>query len=446
MMLTTACQYEAVSLRCLLLIFVCSCAVAAFQSPLPNSQRPSFYIEAVTQKDTNSNAGENNSVLTRREAIGASVAATFAVTALPPPAMAAESYPISASWKAVDGLNSVADEMVAFDASAYRAMKDDPSRTPRFAKALEQRIGEIGLTGQERITVLDLGTGPFALFAIAAAEAGADKVYAIEANAQAATLARQTVARTGYAKVITIIEGLSTDVQLPEQVDICVAEIVGSIASEEGAYGTIYDAHRFVKQPEEPLSWIPNRIQTYAAPASYTLHNLFREGFDWSKLNGEPVRFNCRDYGLCLMAEPVLVEDFQFAEAKKNKPFVAQPDLSFSLDGNRLAANEADFLGEFKRGEVEDAEALAKTTAHSLSGIAFWPRLVLNNDITINSRKYPGGGHQRSHWQTVLPIMADAPVGPVKGGDQVKAKLAFDLPRKVDKPPSYSVTGEVIIA
>lgn len=179
-----------------------------------------------------------------------------------------------ASWNAVDGLNSLGSnsEFVSFDASAYRAMRDDPTRSPQFQQAIEYRLGD----NPESMIVLDLGTGPFALFAIIAAQAGAGKVYAIEANPEAAQSARTYVKNAGYSDVVTILEGFSTDITLNEKADFCIAEIVGSVASEEGVYATIRDAHeRLLKNPDLDSSWIPNRIQTYAAPASYTLHNLF---------------------------------------------------------------------------------------------------------------------------------------------------------------------------
>jgi hypothetical protein len=139
-------------------------------------------------------------------------------------------------------------------------------------------------------------------------------VYAIEANAVAAELARRTVKTSGYADVITVLEGLSTDIILPEKVDVVIAEIIGSVSTEEGVLASIRDAHsRHVKHPGAESSWIPHRIQTLAAPSSYTLHNLFRPpDFDWCKLQGEPVRFNCRDEGLQLLSAPQLLEDVSF--------------------------------------------------------------------------------------------------------------------------------------
>ena len=253
-------------------------------------------------------AAGSQSEQSRRSAIQRLVSVAAASTSfsfLPAAAFAADEdkVHISAYWNAVDGLNSLDEgkKFVAFDSSAYKAMMDDPARTPFFEKAIIKRLNS-GPGGPESQTVLDLGTGPFALFAIIAAQAGAGKVYAIEANSEAVRSARATVKKLGFEDVIEVLEGFSNEITLPEKADFAVAEIVGSIASEEGAYATILDAHRrLIKEPLNPSNWIPSRIQTYGSPASYTLHNLFQPPeFDWTKLNGEPVRFNCRDgYFLC---------------------------------------------------------------------------------------------------------------------------------------------------
>ena len=70
-----------------------------------------------------------------------------------------------------------------------------------------------------------------------------------------------------------MIEGFSTDVTLPERADLLVAEIVGEIATAEGIVSTMRDAQeRHLKRPYDPLSYIPQRVQTWCAPASYVLH------------------------------------------------------------------------------------------------------------------------------------------------------------------------------
>lgn len=415
--------------------------------------------------DDNESTSSSSQEISRRSALlnFAAFATTTAASAASssilfpiPPALAdavadneAEIVPIAASWGAVDGLNSNDKNVVAFDASAYQAMTADPARTPFFKKAIIQRL-KAAPNGPESQVVLDLGTGPFALFALMAAENGAGTVYAMEANPEAARSARATVTKAGFNDVITILDGLSTEITLPDNVkaDFCVAEIIGSVVSEEGAYATILDAHqRLVKEPTDPANWIPSRVQTFAAPASYTLHNLFQPpAFDWDKLKGEPVRFNCKDEGLQLLSDPQVVEDIRFADIDKSGAF-QKLDLKFTVDGDRIEKNTPELYDELLRGQIEKTEAKdkSKATAQSFSGIALWPRLLLDGDgtIQVNSRAYPDGGHQKSHWQTVLPIMSATPV-PVKGGDQIVVTADFDVPSSVKKPCFYKLVGNVI--
>lgn len=352
----------------------------------------------------------------------------------------------SASWTAVDGLNSLdsQSQFVSFDASAYKAMRDDPTRTPQFQKAIEQRLGD----NPEEMVVVDLGTGPFALFAIIAAQLGAGKVYAIEASPDIAQSARATIKKAGFDDIITVVEDFSTNVSLEQKADFVIAEIVGSVASEEGAYATIKSAHsKLLKDPNNDKSWIPSRIQTYAAPASYTLHNLFGPPeFDWSKLK-DPVRFNCRDKGLELLSDPVLVEDISFSQilTKEQDERNKQKSITFTVDADRMEENQKALFQEFRRGNssAKDSEVLARKTAHSMSGIALWPRIILNDDIIIDSRAYGDGAHQRSHWQTVLPIVNDRPIENLNGGEKIVASVEFELPENILKPPKYSIKGSV---
>ena len=359
---------------------------------------------------------------------------------------------ISAYWKSVDGLNSLdsSKQFVSFDTSSYTAMMDDPARTPFFEKAIIQRLNNAP-KGPESQTVLDLGTGPFALFAIIAAQAGAGKVYAIEASPKAAKSARAQVRKLGFQDIITILEGFSTDITLPDGVkaDFALAEIIGSVATEEGAYATILDAHkRLVKDPSNPSNWIPSRVQTLAAPASYTLHNLFQPPeFDWGKLKGDPVRFNCRDEGLQLLADPLFIEDISFADIEEQSKNSSKKNLKFIIDEQRVEDNTIAFYEEFRNARLDnnEAEKMAKTTGRSLTGIALWPRLILDGEgsIEVNSRSFPTGGHQKSHWQTVLPIMCDVPVV-VKGSDEVLVDVDFDVSDDVLRPPTYRLEVDIL--
>ena len=105
-----------------------------------------------------------------------------------------------------------------------------------------------------------------------------------------------------------------------------MAEVIGSVATEEGVYGTIRDAQaRFLKAPEDPLSYIPLRVQTLVAPASYAFHYMIAaEGRKAAGLTSEegPLRLNCTDETLAVMDEPQILEDFRWgclADAPERK-------------------------------------------------------------------------------------------------------------------------------
>ena len=167
----------------------------------------------------------------------------------------------SCSWSALDGHQEEA--FIGFTKEAYASMRDDESRTPLYARAIAARLGE---APKGTLSVLDIGTGPHAVLALLAAEAGARKVYAVEVNSDAAARAREAVRAAGWSEVVEVIEGFSTEVTLPEKVDLVVSEIVGSVASEEGLYATTADAHaRHVLRPTRADSWIPHTVETWSA-------------------------------------------------------------------------------------------------------------------------------------------------------------------------------------
>ena len=172
----------------------------------------------------------------------------------------------SCSWSALDGHQE--ETFIGFTEEAYASMRDDESRTPLYARAIAARLGE---APRGTLSVLDIGTGPHAVLALLAAEAGARKVYAVEVNSDAAARARAAVRAAGWAEVVEVIEGFSTEVTLPEKVDLVVSEIVGSVASEEGLYATAADAHaRHVLRPTRADSWIPHTVETWSAPLPCT--------------------------------------------------------------------------------------------------------------------------------------------------------------------------------
>ncbi|WP_051898660.1 50S ribosomal protein L11 methyltransferase [Sciscionella sediminilitoris] len=131
-------------------------------------------------------------------------------------------------------------EYPVFDSTLYEYMIEDELRTEWYRTAV-QRLAP----GK---TVLDIGTGADAIWAIESVRSGARHVYAMEVMPESAELARAAVERAGFTDRVTILEGLSTELSLPEPVDLCVSEIIGTISSSEGVAEVLHDARkRFLK-------------------------------------------------------------------------------------------------------------------------------------------------------------------------------------------------------
>ena len=350
----------------------------------------------------------------------------------------------------------------------YNFMKNDTNRTPLYYAAIRKRISE----AKEPLVILDLGTGAQALLALEAARAGAKKVYAIEAQASQAALAREAVAGAGFAEIVEIVEGLSTEVTLPEKVDLLVSETVGSVASEEGLYATIADAHaRHVKRPTRRDSWIPHRCHTVGAPCSYALHfalgppdHNWRRTYRGVGLPGPP-RIAAHEPSLQLLAAPQTVETIDFTDPQLpmvgTHALTAGP-LHFELDSERMRQNEAALFRaalpqEGDEGYPEEEEATADEieqealraeaatfallASRSLSGVALWPRLELDPDATIVvEARGEGGETRRSSWSCLVPLIGDRPLS-VSAGDTVTMEMDIRLERDVEQPPAYTIRG-----
>lgn len=145
-----------------------------------------------------------------------------------------------------------------FDAArVHVTMLDDVTRTQRYLSAIRQvvRPGDV---------VVEVGTGTGVL-SVAAAQAGAARVYAIEASAIGDS-ARRVFEANGVADRVTLIEGLSSRVTLPEPCDVLIAEIIGRDPLEEDLLEFTRDAvARFLK-PGARL--IPSEFRIFALPVT----------------------------------------------------------------------------------------------------------------------------------------------------------------------------------
>jgi len=118
-------------------------------------------------------------------------------------------------------------------------MINDTARTDTYVEALRQVV-------EPGSVVVDIGTGT-GLFAIKACQFGARKVYAIEVS-NIISLAKQIAVDNHCADKIEFIQELSSKVDLPERVDVVVADLHGSLPMFGNSLKNMTDARkRFLK-------------------------------------------------------------------------------------------------------------------------------------------------------------------------------------------------------
>ena len=138
----------------------------------------------------------------------------------------------------------------------YAGMLLDEGRMQAYVESLKRRV-------TTESVVLDIGTGT-GIFALLAARLGARKVYAIEPN-QVVHFGRHVAAQNGLDQRVEFIEGLSTEVELPEKVDVIVFDIHGVLPAHERSLFSVIDARDRFLAPSGCL--IPCRDTLWAALA-----------------------------------------------------------------------------------------------------------------------------------------------------------------------------------
>ena len=241
-------------------------------------------------------------------------------------------------------------------------MVDDPRRT----KPLLAAIAALVRGGD---AVLDIGTGTGVL-AIAAAKAGARRVWAIDADAEALAAARAAAKTARVLPKIEFVEGLSFDLKLRERADLILCETVGSFAFDENILATLSDAKRRLLTSGGRI--IPGRLELWGAPIGRL---------------------------------PKVEEPAEIARVKKGD-LLAEPVRIATADFAKFIPREVRAKPQFK---------CAAGTVHA---IAVWPRAVWGGDhVTDASPLCPP-----THWkQGILPIEPRA----VKDAERVGIEIVI---------------------
>lgn len=141
-----------------------------------------------------------------------------------------------------------------YDIDGYGEMITDRVRMKAYAEALRACI-------RPDSVVLDLGTGA-GILALIACRLGARRVHAIDPS-PIIQLAREIASANGMAARIDFHQGLSTEMSLPERVDVIVSDLRGVLPLHEGHLPAIIDARRRFLGPGGVL--IPRADRLWAA-------------------------------------------------------------------------------------------------------------------------------------------------------------------------------------
>lgn len=228
-------------------------------------------------------------------------------------------------------------EYPCYDALVYHVMTHDEVRNAAFRHALLPRV-----PGQ---AVLDLGTGSDLHWALEAAGHGARRVFAIEAMADSHAAAAALLASSPWADMIELRHGESFALSLPERAGVCVAEIIGSIASSEGMLAAMADARSRLLAPGAVV--VPAVASTLAAAVS--LRAMFPGGLAFSR---DALPYVQQIFEVC--GRPF---DLRLSVANPPPDIImstAEPVETFACDGSApLAATSQTRLTVTRAGEID---------------------------------------------------------------------------------------------
>lgn len=203
--------------------------------------------------------------------------------------------------------------------SWYFTMVLDTRRHALYAEALERVLQNGGV-------VLDIGAGT-GIFAMIAAKAGADHVFACESDPQVARAAREIIEKNGFADKITILpvdsRTLEVGRDMPERADVLLWDNLSNNFLGAGCAATLADAKDRLLKPGAPV--LPGRTELLVAPvtdlyASY--HSMYQvDGFDMSAFN----MLRSNDFTLDkkkfeLRSEPAILFDFDVSTKDRLHP------------------------------------------------------------------------------------------------------------------------------
>lgn len=137
----------------------------------------------------------------------------------------------------------------------YKRMLEDRVRLRAFRRAIRATVrpGDV-------VVEIGAGLGTYSFFAV---QAGARRVYAIEADPEVCRLAMSLAEQNGLADRIQFLRGYSTDIELPERADVALFEDYTSFFFSSRIWGLLRDIRSRLLKRDGRL--LPCAVDLYVA-------------------------------------------------------------------------------------------------------------------------------------------------------------------------------------
>jgi hypothetical protein len=271
-------------------------------------------------------------------------------------------------------------------------MLSDTARVLAYVGALRELV-------RPDDVVVDLGTGT-GILAVAAARAGARRVYAIEESAIADT-AEEVFAASGLADRITLVRGHSAHVDLPERGTLLVSETLGNDPLDEGFLPWVTDARRRLLVPGARV--IPSGLAVLVQLVEVPLSDALTEArlAEWERLYGVDLAPFFRRHRGALAR--VVRDPVGLASLPRCSEPVLVERLRFEVD-------------EESSRETVARLKVVRGAAHAGFAVGYDAELSPGSRLSVGAHAPP------SHW--AYPLFAPIEPMPLAVGDEVAVRLA----------------------
>ncbi|GAA5846271.1 hypothetical protein JCM9279_005883 [Rhodotorula babjevae] len=311
---------------------------------------------------------------------------------------------------------------------AYRNFIVDPANRSRF----------------EGKVVLDVGCGT-GILSMFAAQAGARKVYAVDAS-NVAYKAVRNVKANGFERTIEVIKGKVEEIKIPEKVDVIISEWMGYCLLYECMLDSVLYARDKYLQPDGLM--VPS--QTSILVSAYA-------GAPW---HADRVAFWDSVYGFDMTAMKDKIEDEAIIEVVDQGEVVSDETSIADIYTQTATAASLSFSSPFTlpitRLPSSSPSSASSMTLHALVAhfdtfFTSSPRLV-SPPARAASASEPGevffttgAWDTPTHWKQTLLVLRE-PIAGIEVGDRLEGTIRFDKnpdnSRELVVEASWTVLGK----